>query len=33
MNVVVEWLTLLVFIREVQGLNLGPDTGYPDRAL
>jgi hypothetical protein len=29
-NVVVEWLTLLILIREVQGLNLGPETGYPD---
>jgi hypothetical protein len=26
----VEWLTLLFHIREVQGSNLGPETGYPD---
>jgi hypothetical protein len=25
----VEWLTLLLSIREVTGSNLGPDTGYP----
>jgi hypothetical protein len=30
-NVVVEWLTLLLHIREVPGLLLGPPvTGYPD---
>jgi hypothetical protein len=28
--VVVEWLTLLPFIREVPGSNLGPDTSYLD---
>jgi hypothetical protein len=27
-NVVVEWLTLLLPIREVPGSNLGSDTGY-----
>jgi hypothetical protein len=32
-NVVVEWLTLLLRIREVPGSNLGPDTGYPDRVF
>jgi hypothetical protein len=29
-NVVVEWLVLLLCIREVPGSNLGPETGYPD---
>jgi hypothetical protein len=29
-NVVVEWLTLLLLIREVLGTDLGPETGYPD---
>jgi hypothetical protein len=29
-NVVVEWLTLLLRIREVQGSNLGPETVYPE---
>jgi hypothetical protein len=29
-NVVVEWLTLLVRIREVKGSNPGPSTGYPN---
>jgi hypothetical protein len=29
-NVVVEWLTLLLRIREVPGTNLGSETGYPD---
>jgi hypothetical protein len=29
-NVVVEWLTLLLRIREISGSNLGPKTGYPD---
>jgi hypothetical protein len=28
--VVVEWLTLLLRIRKVPGLNLGSETGYPD---
>jgi hypothetical protein len=27
---VFEWLTILLFIREVPGLNLGPETGYSD---
>jgi hypothetical protein len=31
LNVVVEWLTRLLRIREVPGSNLGPDTGYTDR--
>jgi hypothetical protein len=29
-NVLVEWLTLLLTIREVPGSNLGRETGYPD---
>jgi hypothetical protein len=29
-NVVVEWLTILLRIREVPGSNLGPGTGYPE---
>jgi hypothetical protein len=29
-NVVVEWLKHLLRIWNVQGSNLGPDTGYPD---
>jgi hypothetical protein len=29
-NGVVEWLTLLLRIREVSGSNLGPETGYLD---
>jgi hypothetical protein len=28
-NVVVEWFTRLLRIREVPGLNLGPETDYP----
>jgi hypothetical protein len=28
-NVGVEWLTLLLLIREVPGSNLDMDTGYP----
>jgi hypothetical protein len=27
----VEWLTLLIRIREVTGSNLGPEIDYPDR--
>jgi hypothetical protein len=30
-NVMVEWLTFLLRIREVLGSNLGPETGYPER--
>jgi hypothetical protein len=30
LNVVVQWLTHLVRIREVPGSNLGPETGYND---
>jgi hypothetical protein len=30
LNFVVEWLALLLCIREVPGSNLGPETGYPD---
>jgi hypothetical protein len=29
-NVVVEWPTILLRVREVPGSNLGPETGYPD---
>jgi hypothetical protein len=29
-NVVVEWLTILLRIREVPGLNLRPKTGCPE---
>jgi hypothetical protein len=29
-NVVLERLALLLRIREVPGLNFGPETGYPD---
>jgi hypothetical protein len=29
-NFVVEWLTLLLRIREAPGLNLGPEIGYLD---
>jgi hypothetical protein len=29
-NVIVEWLTILLRIREVSGSNLGPETSYPD---
>jgi hypothetical protein len=29
-NVVVEWLTLLLLIREIPGSNLGPEIAYPD---
>jgi hypothetical protein len=32
LNVVVEWLTLLLRIREVSGSNLGTET-YPDSIL
>jgi hypothetical protein len=32
-NVVVEWLTPLICIREVPGWNLGPESGYPDRVF
>jgi hypothetical protein len=28
--VVVEWLTILLRIREVPDSNLGPETNYPD---
>jgi hypothetical protein len=30
LNIVVEWLTLLLCIQEVLGSNLGPETSYPD---
>jgi hypothetical protein len=29
-HVVIEWLALLLRIREVPGSNLGPESGYPD---
>jgi hypothetical protein len=29
-NIVVEWLTLLLHIREVPGSNLDLETGHPD---
>jgi hypothetical protein len=29
-NVVVEWLTFLIRIREIPDSNLSQDTGYPD---
>jgi hypothetical protein len=32
-NVVVEWLTFLLRIREVPGSNLGPEAGYLDRGF
>jgi hypothetical protein len=30
LNVVVEWLTFLLRIREVPGSNLSPEIGYND---
>jgi hypothetical protein len=30
LNMAVEWLALLLRIREFPGSNLGPETGYPD---
>jgi hypothetical protein len=32
-NVVIEWLTLLLSIREIPGSNIGQDTGYLDQGL
>jgi hypothetical protein len=32
-NVVIEWVTTLLLIREVPGSNLGPATGFPDRVF
>jgi hypothetical protein len=29
LSVVLEWLTLLLRIREVPGSNISPETGYP----
>jgi hypothetical protein len=29
-KVVVEWLALLILIREIRGSNLGPYTGYTE---
>jgi hypothetical protein len=33
LNVVVEWLTHLLRIREVPGSNLGTETGYPEEGF
>jgi hypothetical protein len=30
-NIVVEWLAFLLRVLESLGLNLGTETGYPDR--
>jgi hypothetical protein len=30
-NVVVEWLTLLLRIRDIQSSNLSPKTGLPNK--
>jgi hypothetical protein len=30
LNVMIEWLTILLRIREVPGSNFGQETGYPD---
>jgi hypothetical protein len=30
LNIMAEWLTLLLHIYEVQGSNLGPETRYPE---
>jgi hypothetical protein len=30
MKIMREWVTILLPIPEVSGLNLGPDTGYPE---
>jgi hypothetical protein len=32
-NVVMEWLTPLICIRDIPGSNHGPETGYPDRVF
>jgi hypothetical protein len=32
-NVVDEWLARLLCIWETSGLNLGPETGYPERGF
>jgi hypothetical protein len=32
-NVVVDWLAFLLRILDVQGSNLGPETGYPDEVF
>jgi hypothetical protein len=29
-NIVVEWITFFLHIREVPGSKVGPETGYPD---
>jgi hypothetical protein len=30
LQVVVDWLTLLLLIRELTGSNIRPETGHPD---
>jgi hypothetical protein len=30
LNVMIEWLTLIIHIPEVPGSNFSPETGYPD---
>jgi hypothetical protein len=30
LNVVIEWLKLLLRILDAPASNIGPDTGYPD---
>jgi hypothetical protein len=30
-NIVAGWLALLLYIQEISGSNLNPETGYPDR--
>jgi hypothetical protein len=33
LNVMVEWLTILLHIREVLGSNVGPEISYSNRFL
>jgi hypothetical protein len=33
LNIVIEWLTLLLCIQEVLSSDLGLETGYPDRGF
>jgi hypothetical protein len=30
LNIIVQWLTLLLSIREALGASLGPETAYPE---
>jgi hypothetical protein len=30
LNIMVEWLSLFIHIRELVGSNLDPETGYPE---